>query len=537
MRPDSVVLASVGQKTPQLAVHLDPDDSSAPLPLPSLQCRIPPMRQNVQSSNQHPPPRMVTTSSTDDHRGQDPLTVTVEYLGALRHATFELGDLTMICGNNNTGKTYATYALFGFLAEWKDYLQIRIPQSQIRPLLNDGVARIDVAAHATKSTEVVQGGCRRYTRQLPRIFASKAVNFKKSKFNLELQSEKLQQDTINKSFERNIRSKNGELFSLKKEKQDAHLVISLLADSPKMTLPYGRIRDVVSDAINDMIFGSSLPRPFIASAERTGAAIFQKELYFARNRLFEEMGRADRDVDPMKLFFTAYQDYPLPVNVNVDFIQRLGTVAKRDSFLSNDHHWVLDDFADIVGGHYVVGNKDALYFRPFRARRRLLMAESSSAVRSLLDVGFYLHHVAEPGDLLMIDEPELNLHPENQRRLARLFARLVNLGIRVFVTTHSDYIVKELNTLIMLNNDTPNNRRIAEREGYRSEDFLSPDGVRVYIAERSRIRPAKGRRTVECQTLVRAPIDSRTGIEARSFDETINKMNDIQESIVWGDDE
>ena len=80
----------------------------------------------------------------------------------------------------------------------------------------------------------------------------------------------------------------------------------------------------------------------------------------------------------------------------------------------------------------------------------MTMDESSSAVRSLLDIGFYLRHVANPGDLLMVDEPELNLHPENQRLIARLFARIVNLGIKVFITTHSDYIIKELNTLIML---------------------------------------------------------------------------------------
>ena len=78
------------------------------------------------------------------------------------------------------------------------------------------------------------------------------------------------------------------------------------------------------------------------------------------------------------------------------------------------------------------------------------MGESSSAVRSLLDIGFYLEHIAKKGDLLIIDEPELNLHPENQRCIARLLAKLVNYGIKVFITTHSDYIVKELNTLIML---------------------------------------------------------------------------------------
>ena len=75
------------------------------------------------------------------------------------------------------------------------------------------------------------------------------------------------------------------------------------------------------------------------------------------------------------------------------------------------------------------------------------MEESSGAVRSLLEIGFYLRHVAQRGDLLMVDEPELNLHPENQRRVARLFVCLISLGIRVFITTHSDYIVKEFNTL------------------------------------------------------------------------------------------
>ena len=64
----------------------------------------------------------------------------------------------------------------------------------------------------------------------------------------------------------------------------------------------------------------------------------------------------------------------------------------------------------------------------------------------------------------MADEPELNLHPANQRRIARLFARLVNLGVKVFITTHSDYIVKELNTLIMLNHDKPHLKRIAEEK-------------------------------------------------------------------------
>ena len=164
------------------------------------------------------------------------------------------------------------------------------------------------------------------------------------------------------------------------------------------------------------------------------------------------------------------------------------------------------------------------------------MDESSSAVRSLLDIGFYLHHVAKPSDLLMIDEPELNLHPANQRRIARLLARLVNLGVHVFVTTHSDYIVKELNTLIMLNQDKHYLKKIAQEEGYQTEELIAAEKIRVYIAEEALMK--RGERSMRSRyQLVPAEIDPELGIEARSFDETINKMNEIQEAIVWGGDE
>ena len=314
------------------------------------------------------------------------------------------------------------------------------------------------------------------------------------------------------------------------------MVVSLVVKD-KRALPAEMIKEIISDGIIELLFDSTLPRPFIASTERTGAAIFRKELNFARNRLLEEMSRADRDFDPRELLFKSHQDYPAPVKINVDFIRQLETIAKEDSFLVEDHPSILSDFADIIGGDYVAGSNDTIYFKPARRQLRLTMDESSSAVRSLLDIGFYLRHVAKPGDLLMVDEPELNLHPENQRRMARLFTRLVNLGIRVFVTTHSDYLAKELNTLIMLNQDKPYLKQIAQEEGYRNEELIAAEKIRVYIAETALINVGNNSRKSRHPTLVPARIDPQLGIEARSFDETINKMNEIQDAIVWGGDE
>ena len=57
--------------------------------------------------------------------------INVKNLGVLRQAEFELGDMTLICGGNNTGKTYVTYALFGFLYRWARFLKAAIPSHKI----------------------------------------------------------------------------------------------------------------------------------------------------------------------------------------------------------------------------------------------------------------------------------------------------------------------------------------------------------------------------------------------------------------------
>lgn len=458
----------------------------------------------------------------------------VKNLGPLKQAEFELGELTIICGNNNTGKTYATYAVFGFLSEWRDVFSIRVPEKNIQQLLTEGVTELDIQIFVNGAQNILKKGCKSYTERLPDIFASSPKQFVESDFQVHLNTSDIQPVS---TFERTISAMKSQLFSISKKQDKSEITISLLVEKEKVRIPNEIINRVIGEALKDIIFGHLFPKPFIASAERTGAAIFRKELNFARNRLLEQMGSMEKDIDPIEYLNKAYSDYALPVNKNVEFTRHLEEIAKKESFILKDHPALLEDFSDIIGGKYAVTKNDELYYIPKSNQRlKLTMDESSSSVRSLLDIGFYLHHVAQPGDILMIDEPELNLHPENQRRVARLFSRLVNIGIKVFLTTHSDYIIKELNTLIMLNQDKPYLKKISEDEGYRVEELISADKIRVYIAEESLLMLDKAKRKTRCQTLIAANIDPELGIEARSFDTTIEEMNRIQEAIVWGDD-
>ena len=206
---------------------------------------------------------------------------------------------------------------------------------------------------------------------------------------------------------------------------------------------------------------------------------------------------------------------------------------KHTSFLAEKHPEFLAKFADSIGGAYNVDRNGELSFLSKGKRLRLTMDEISSSVRSMLDIGFYLRHAAERGNLLIVDEPELNLYPENQRRIARLFASLANLGVKILISTHSDYIVKELNTLIMLNHDEPHLKRIVKAEGYDSSELIDPKKIKVYVAKEGLVQIEGNKRKSRCHTLAEADINPQLVIEVQSFDKTINKMNEIQEEIIW----
>lgn len=453
-------------------------------------------------------------------------------LGPLRDADFELGDLTIICGNNNTGKTYATYGLFGFLTFWREAFRLDIPLSRMDELFETGTTLISINEYTQKADKIIRRGCEAYKEQLPIVFSSPIKRFEKSSFQVAIDS-KCDINPI-EPFELTLGAAKSQLFTIKKEVNDPNVSITLLVSAQSLKIPKDIVVRTIADALKDILFGHLFPKPFLASAERTGAAIFRKELNFRKRRMLDELHKSD-DVDPYDVLFNIKNDYPLPVEANVEFARSLESIFKKTSFIAREHKALLNEFADIIGGNYEVTKNDELLYVQKKGKMKLSLDESSSAVRSLLDVGFYLRHQAERGDILMIDEPELNLHPSNQRKVARLLAKLVNIGIKVFITTHSDYIVKEINTLMLLKRDEPHLLKIRQDEKYAVDELLEPKQIRLYMAKEARRLIDGNTNKTKCQTLVPAQIDlDEGGIEVSTFDDTIDEMNRIQDEILWG---
>ena len=151
--------------------------------------------------------------------------ITVKNLGAIRQAQFELGDMTIICGGNNTGKTYATYALFGFLTFWRETLKVPVAEEVVDLLLKDGSIELDVDDYIANAQKFVDDGCRAYTRNLSRVFASSEKYFSESEFLIDISDKDIQPVT---TYDRTIATAKASLFKISKKEGESELLISAM---------------------------------------------------------------------------------------------------------------------------------------------------------------------------------------------------------------------------------------------------------------------------------------------------------------------
>ncbi len=87
-------------------------------------------------------------------------------------------------------------------------------------------------------------------------------------------------------------------------------------------------------------------------------------------------------------------------------------------------------------------------YSPEGWKESLSLANASSMVSELAPVVLYLRHRVEAGNLLIIEEPESHLHPAMQVQLTEEIAALVQAGVRVVVTTHSEWVLEKLANLV-----------------------------------------------------------------------------------------
>ena len=365
----------------------------------------------------------------------------VTNLGVIREGEFTQKPLTVFCGPNNSGKTWAMYSLYHFYrifeaARWLDKEE--------------------------KEKVSLDKFNRRMSSSLDRLFNTSVESIRNAKFELKMETADWEELCENKQ--------------------------------------------------NDV---------FLMPAERNGLHLFFRELSTRRTALLHHASKDNIDINDL-LRDVIRSRYAVPIAKYIDWLNDLSDIQKSKSADFHDYAQQLQK--TLAGGVYKIDSRTGdITFKPYQRKRDGVRTEAlglhltSSTVKSLFGLWFYLEYQAEKGDVLMIDEPELNIHPENQRKIARLLAQLVNAGLNVVISTHSDYMVREFNSLIMLSQDE--DKVLREKHQYADNEILTTAQVGAYLFDEQTIKPFE--------------ITADDGIYATTFDEVIRNLNDTNDDIYY----
>jgi len=447
------------------------------------------------------------------------LNIKFNNLGNIKNGSLILKDFTILCGNNNTGKTYATYVIYSLLDKDFDFNFSKI-KTIVSNLLENGIYELNLKHFIEKNFNILQQEIEKgFCKNLYNIFSASEDEFKKTKISFDIDKDIIDKNIYFSNFKTTSSIGKKEQLVFEAEKDEKSEIVKFILHDNKMSKHFleNRIKDIISKLIFKQLFSDS----FLLPAERTGLNLFYRELGRERTTLLHHLQKPNIDMmDLVRDLFVSR--YPQPIGDYIDFLNDIHNLKK----LKSPYRDLAREIQrEILQGKYKI-EKDGIYFVPYKNSAnkdnfngKISLHMSSSTVKTFFSLVFYLEHLAQIGYTLIIDEPELNLHPDNQRKIARILAKLVNRGIKVLVSTHSDYFIRELNNLILLNDNINNRDELFEKYGYTEDMLLAKEKIDAYLFDKNSIKKLKK--------------DTIEGIHVSTFDDVINRLNESSEDIYF----
>lgn len=457
-------------------------------------------------------------------------------IGTLKQAEIDLSkDLIILAGPNNTGKTYAAYTVYGVCDLLRKAEKLLLTEKHDTITSTLGLALTELISNFSKNSgevnvnnyidEFVIAVSESFNKQsshyLRNIFATDETQFLKSEieifFNIdELKAKMLDfPNSIHKgSTSFSFTYKNYEISKPTGDDKVKYEQIGETKDNKSNSIEiYFEVEKYLSSTIIDFYFKNI----YINTAERSAINIFSKELSIKRNNIVEELLeiRDSKNGDANQIL-KKLQRYPLPIRDSLAIAEDLANLSRNKSeygFLANSIEEVLLD------GRITTSKEGEVQYSPNKSKAKNLSIHlTASIVKSLSNLVFYFRHLAQKGDFIIIDEPELNLHPDNQRKVARLIGEIINHGFKVMISTHSDYIIREINNLIMLKSGGEKAKPLIDKYEYKEIQLIDYQKIGAYLFKNNR------------NTLLEV---TETGFEVNTIDEEINNLNNASEEIFF----
>lgn len=254
---------------------------------------------------------------------------------------------------------------------------------------------------------------------------------------------------------------------------------------------YRQFMDIFIDSAMRQILGPMYSQAFYLPADRTGimhahSTVVSAIIGNASMAAIEPTIGTSRLSGVLSDFLRALIELDKPIPRNISSIGRYRSYkfGKKKSWKHN-----LDEQIEksILGGSVRVQSSNIIgypqfTYRPQDWKNDIPLIHASSMVSELAPVVLYLRHLVQPNDTLIIEEPEAHLHPAMQSEFTRQIASCVHAGIRVIVTTHSEWVLETLANLVRLSDISK-----TQRKAITGDDLaLHPDQVGAWLFKQKR---------------------------------------------------
>ncbi|MYB92223.1 AAA family ATPase [Candidatus Poribacteria bacterium] len=208
-------------------------------------------------------------------------------------------------------------------------------------------------------------------------------------------------------------------------------------------------------------------------------------------------------------------EVPTFSGIVADFMQQLILYKESEEPDKEMQHLADVLESDVLAGQILMkptpsGYPEFLY-RPQETGEEVRLTRAASMVSELAPVVLFLRSGIRPGDMLIIEEPEAHLHPGAQTEIALTLAGLVRAGVRVVITTHSDWLLKEIANLIRIGD--LKRRGVQQLKKMESIHWLLPEEVGTWWFQKDGI-------------VKHIPFDPTEGIEPKDYEDVAYKLYD-----------
>ena len=440
------------------------------------------------------------------HTQQPKVEIAVKNFGPIAEANIDLRPLTVFVGPSNTGKTYfatLVYALHGAFNDLSGSSLLSLVKSEkviglLRELLTDIDIPKEEGLDMLKKLEIIERPFR--LSDLPKGVRKRFRTIIKSK---DFWTDELQ-DELKNCFDLNSVSELSRLTGGQRNEMTSSMKVSegdqgcwdikIGTSGPRISLDISTNDDSVlipkgwQVSAESVIFGDGVGLSFA----RTWIVGSRYYLPAARSGIMQShriivsslVNRATR------VGLERLPEVPTLSGVIAEFMQQIIlydedrgpeseiTHLYSEEEISEDQvgHLASALELEVLAGQVRVKPSSSGYpdfrYLPRGTDEDIRLSQSSSMVSELAPLVLYLRGLVRPGDMLIIEEPEAHLHPGAQADIAVILARLVRAGVRVIITTHSDWLLQEISNLTL--------EGLLAEETDEPASWLLPDEVGVW---------------------------------------------------------